>query len=658
MAPAEEADPEAAPNPASDTHSIASEGGAISIMPLALANKIAAGEVVQRPASAVKELVENALDAGATRIDIVLQDAGSTLIQITDNGFGMTERDARLAVKRHATSKIRTVEDLEAISTLGFRGEALASIASVSHFELRTGRNDSDPAVAIKYEGGEEVDILPAPPMQGTSIAVRNLYFNVPARRNFLKRPQTELKHVLDAVQVLALSNPSVAFTLEHDGNALLTLDAEPEEAGARRYAARAAALFPVGSSEAFIAVDESTSYLGVRGFLGTPDAARRTRGLQFLFVNGRWVKHRYLEHAVLAAYEYLLPEGSFPFFTLFLDIDPRHVDVNVHPTKSEVKFDDERGVYGMLRAVVGRALGTSLQSPDFSASRPVGGFTLDLDEHPGHGPRPTSSGGSWAGPPAGSSRPNAKDLLSGQDMAGSWPTSTGRTRPSGNVAEASRSLYEGASGSGSATVPAGAMARPTGQAGGLGEEGLLWQLHDTYILTQILSGLVIIDQQMAHERILYEQAKDCLKDGFGLSQQLLFPRTIEFSASEFALLKDLMEDLAKLGFDIEPFGGNSVIVRGVPADISTGDERSVLDEIVDQYRAFERVEGLTGRENLARSMARRGAVRAGIKLSPKEMRSLIDQLFQCQTPYVSPDGRPTMIRLSGNELRERFDRR
>ena len=619
---------------------VAAADGRIHVMPLSLANKIAAGEVVQRPASAVKELVENALDAGATRVDIVLQDAGSTLIQITDDGSGMGERDARLAVKRHATSKIRTVEDLEAIATLGFRGEALASIASVSHFEIRTGRNEAEPSLLLRFEGGEEVDVRPAAPMKGTSVSVRHLYFNVPARRNFLKRPQTEIKHILDAVQVLALSHPEAAFSLEHDGNMLLRLEAEAHPDPIRQRAARAAELFPVGKVEDLIRVDESTSYLAVRGLLSPPEGARRSRGLQFLFVNGRWVKHRYLEHAVQTAYEYLLPEGSHPFFVLFLDIDPRHVDVNVHPTKSEVKFDDERGVYGMLRAVVGRALGTSLRTPDFSASRPVGGFTLDLDEHPGHGPRPAS-------PPT--ERPASR--------SGDWLVrDTSSSGSPGSLAGASRMLYEGMGEP--APVPSGVAARARSASSGLGEEGLLWQLHDTYILTQILSGLVIIDQQMAHERILYEAARSCMKDGFGLSQQLLFPRTVEFSASEYALLTDLMEDLARLGFDIEPSGNNRVVVRGVPADIPAGDERNILDEIVDQYRTFERIEGLSGRENLARSMARRGAVRAGMKLSPREMRSLIDQLFQCESPYVSPDGRPTLIRLSGNELRERFEGR
>ena len=372
------------------------------------------------------------------------------------------------------------------------------------------------------------------------------------------------------------------------------------------------------------IEVDESTSYLAVRGLLGPPNSAKRTRGLQFLFVNGRWVRHRYIEHAVLSAFEYVLPEGSFPFFVLFLDIDPRHVDVNVHPTKSEVKFDDERGVYGMLRAVVRRALGMALKTPEMSNSLPLVGMDLGLSQY--FEPEKKS----YRERPAYSSEPSA-----------SWGS------------EATHALLRGA-----ITLPAPHAEIKAGRSGGVGEEGLLWQLHDTYILTQIRSGLVIIDQQAAHERILFEQASACLEEGFGLSQQLLFPRKLALSAADFALLQDLVSDLKRLGFDVDMQSSNSVVVKGVPADIATGDERGVLDELIDQYRLFERVEKLSGRENLARSMARRGAVRAGNKLSPKEMRSLIDQLFECQMPYVSPDGRPTMITLSGEELRERFDKR
>jgi len=426
-------------------------------------------------------------------------------------------------------------------------------------------------------------------------------------------------------IQVLALSHPHVSFRVEQGGNVLIDVSKGSTEERWKALKERVVALTPTPREQMLIEVDEATSYLSVTGLLGSPDQARRTRGQQFLFVNGRHVRHRYIEHAVLSAFEYLLSEGSYPFFVLFLDIDPRHVDVNVHPTKSEVKFDDERGVYGMLRAVVRRALGMALQTPDISKATPLRGLdlglgsTFELGSHARSGPRPTYS---------------------------SEPTS--QWAPG-----ATHELLRGA-----VTVAAPHAEREAGKAGGVGEEGLLWQLHDTYILTQIRSGLVIIDQQAAHERILYEKAVSCLKEGFGLSQQLLFPRRLILSASDFALLQDLLPDLKRLGFDVDLLAANTVVVKGVPADIPTGDERSILDEIIDQYHLCERVEHVTGRENLARSVARRGAVRAGNKMSSREMRALIDQLFECESPYSSPDGRPTMITLSGEELRERFEKR
>ncbi len=599
-------------------------GNIIQVMSISLANKIAAGEVVQRPASVVKELVENALDAGADEIVVNLLEAGSILIQVVDNGCGMTSADAKVCFTRHATSKIRSVEDLENIHTLGFRGEALASIASVSQVELQTGQSSTQPGFRLRIDGGEFVEEGPSAPIRGSSISIRNLFYNVPARRNFLKRPQTELKHILDMIQVLALSHPEVGFRVDQDKNTLIEVRGGFSTDPWEQLKERVVELTSTSRDHSLIEVDEATSYLSVRGLLEAPNHARRTRGLQFLFVNGRFVRHRYIEHAVLSAFEYVLPEGSYPFFVLFLDIDPRHVDVNVHPAKSEVKFDDERGVYGMLRAVVRRALGMALKTPDISVSKPLLGMDLDLNHSFEKDPQ------DFRNRPSYSSEPSP-----------SW------------IADATHALLRGA-----VTVAAPHSEMKVGRPGGVGEEGLLWQLHDTYILTQIRSGLVIIDQQAAHERILFEQASACLEEGFGLSQQLLFPRKMELSASDFALLQDLIPDLKRLGFDVELQSSSTVIIKGVPADIATGDERSVLDEIIDQYRLFERVEKLSGRENLARSMARRGAVRAGNKLSPKEMRGLIDQLFECQLPYASPDGRPTMITLSGEELLERFDKR
>lgn len=608
----------------------------IHVMPDSLANKIAAGEVVQRPASAVKELLENALDAGAGRITVFIKGSGSELIQVVDDGCGMGEEDALVSFQRHATSKIRSIDDLESIRTLGFRGEALAAIAAVSQMTMRTRRMTDELGTQLIVNGGELESVSPHASQPGTSVAVRNLFFNVPARRNFLKRPSTELKHIIDAVQVIALSNPDVGFRLLHEEHGLIDV---PPSSGLKADEAlrlRLASLLSLKPSIDLVSVQETTSYLSVFGLLGRPEQHRRTRGNQFLFVNGRYVKHRYLEHAVFSAYEYLLPEGSFPLFALFLDIDPRHVDVNIHPTKAEVKFDDERGVYGMLRTISRKALGTAEMTPDFLSAVPVSGMALDLEGLKGHA---EDDGRSERNPY--------------RDSAATGMTSEPKRGPWVDPGEQSRRLYDSggllASGTAGERIDAGREDA---------SEDLLWQLHDAYVLTQIRSGLVIIDQHAAHERILYENACRSLKEGFGLSQQLLFPKTVEFTPGDYTLLEELIPDLKSLGFDIELFGGRSVMIRGVPADIRAGDELSVLDSVIDQFKTFERVDKLTGKENLARSIARKSAVRAGTRMSHKEMRALIDQLFQCEMPFISPDGRPTIVKLSVDELRQRFDQR
>lgn len=600
--------------------------GVIAVMPATLSNKIAAGEVVQRPASVVKELVENALDADADRVEIHLQHAGSTLVQIVDNGSGMSPSDALMAFERHATSKVREAGDLERIHTLGFRGEALASIASVSQVELRTRRKADDVGTRVRMDGGEDVRQEPGPAAVGTSIAVRNLFYNVPARRNFLKRPQTELKHCIDVVTVLALSHPGVHFHLEHDGHELLDVQGQRMGTFFEKVTRRAADLASVPDARELIDVEESTSYLRVRGVLGPPDVYRKSRGQQYLFVNGRYVKHRSLEHAVLSAYEYLLPEGTYPFFVLFLDIDPRHVDVNVHPAKAEVKFDDEQGVYSMLRTVVKRVLSVHSLTPEVPVTTKGGhaGSSLDIDlsRHAvGHSPR-RSPPPEWVR----QEHPGRAGHFSEQFL-GSIPART----PHASQEE---------------DLP----------------DQLLWQVQGAYILTQIRSGLVILDQQRAHERILYEQTLATLDGGVGMSQQLLFPQTVQLSPSDVALYESLQGELQQIGFDAEPFGGNSVIVRGVPADIRTGDERSILVDVIQSFQE-EREHGDSPgvhdaqQDRLARAVARRSAIPAGSRLSEKEMRALIDQLFQCHEPYRAPDGRATLVKLSVDEIRSRFDR-
>ena len=603
----------------------AAEDGLIRVMPELLANKIAAGEVVQRPASAAKELVENALDAGASRVEVVIRDSGRTLIQVIDDGCGLSRSDATRCFERHATSKIREIEDLERILTLGFRGEALSSIASVSRVELRTRRREDDDATCVRVDGGVLEDAEPCAAPGGTSISVRQLFYNVPARRSFLKSDSTELKHLIDVVQAAALAHPAVGFVLRSDEAVLFESGADATPDG---LSSRVGDLFGFAAGD-LVQVDEATSYLHVHGVVGRPSIRRKSRGDQYLFVNRRPVRSPYLDHAVFSAFRGVLPEGTFPFFALFLDIDPRHVDVNVHPAKSEVKFDDERGVYGMLKAVVSRALSIAEGLPRVEAGAPN---LLD-----GSSPSGPLSGPSWKRPPERSADP---------------PGMLSALLYSGAVSEPSQPAPA------PELLPSMATEARVGDRPDLRSEGRLWQLQDTYIVAPIRTGLMIVDQHAAHERILYERSLESLDEGFGLSQQLLFPRTVDFSVADFALLGELLTDLKSIGFDVELLSGRTAMIRGVPAGIRTGDEEKILEDVIAQYREFERTERLRGRTNLARSLARRSAIRAGTRLDPQEMRSLIDQLFECSLPYTGPDGSPTLVRIGTEELDRRFGRR
>ena len=611
-------------------------------MPLSLANKIAAGEVVQRPASALKELIENAIDAGATEIKVLLKAAGSDLIQVIDNGCGMCEEDARAAFERHATSKIKSIGDLESIRTLGFRGEALASIAAVSRVELKTRRLNDEVGICIRMEGGEKIEQEPCAHSAGTSIAIRNLFFNVPARRSFLKTPATEFKHLVETFQFLALSHHEIAFSLYHDNNEVYMLGANEDNDFYTSLKSRIGDLFGNQYIENISRIEENTSYLSVKGFLGNPEFHRRSRGEQFLFVNDRYIKNRYLEHAVRSAYDDILPEGVYPFFILFLSIDPRHVDVNVHPTKAEVKFDDERGIYGFIRTIAQKGLSSTILAPQFS-------FDNDV--------QPMDDGLPWTmqAPPATFDSPPTNRTTGGGTQVGNWSTPR-RDGPALRPGDLTARLYEKAEDiSDEGFVMPSEANLESVRAVPVNESTLLWQLHGKYILTQIRSGMMIIDQNAAHERVLFEKAMSSLESGFGLSQQLLFPHTLEFNPAEFALIKELMPSLRALGFEIDLFGGRSVIVRGVPAEIKVGDERSILEELIDQFKSNEDTLKLKAHENLAKSLARKGAIMSGTTLDTKAMRSLVDQLFMCDKPYISPYGKPTIIDIPIEELDTRF---
>lgn len=631
----------------------------IHVMPETLANKIAAGEVVQRPASAAKELIENALDAGAKQVTVIARAAGSELLQVIDDGCGMSPADASACLKRHATSKIRSIEDLERIHTLGFRGEAMASIAAVARVELRTKRVSDAAGTLVRVEGGEEKEVAPCATQNGTSVAVRNLFYNVPARRNFLKTPATELRHLVETVQFLALSNPRTAFTLQHDDHDLYRVAAASGGEFFEQLRTRIRDLFSEEHATRLIPVAASASGFEIRGFIGTPDFHRRSRGEQFLFINGRYVRDRSLDHAIFSGYGDLLPERSYPFFALFLDLDPRHVDVNVHPTKAEVKFDDERGIYAFVRSTIRRAVGDSYLTPLMEvgdsdegeadeASTFRSGESAFRGSAPAEAPRRTPEGEarSWS-PPRTFSVPSTG--------SGGFPS----FRPeSPTPSKAPGALSEELYGPGElplSTPPHRGTPSPEGRVPAA--DAPLWQLHERYILTVVASGLVLIDQSAAHERILYERAQADLRQGTSASQQLLFPLTIDLNPADFELVGELIADLRALGFDLEPLSGRSVLVRGIPAELKAQNEQALLEDVLEQYKSFREKLQLRGRDNLAKSIARRGAVRPGTRLSPQEMRSLVDGLFACEMPYACPHGRPTTIRIPREELDRRFER-
>ncbi len=655
--------------------------GLIEVMSDRLANQIAAGEVVQRPASVAKELIENSLDAGASSIEVLLKDAGSTLVQVIDDGCGMSPADAERCFERHATSKLRSVDDLERIRTLGFRGEALASIAAVSQVTLKTKRVEDDAGTLVRVEGGEQVEMRPCAIPNGTSVAVRNLFFNVPARRNFLKTPATELKHLTQTVQSLALANPDTAVRLEHDGHEHYDLPAAPDDDWHEATRARILGLFGGDHEGELVPVEDASSDLTLRGFVGAPSFHRKTRGEQFLFVNGRAVTDRYLSHAVKKAYGELVPDGAFPFFALFLTMNPERVDVNVHPQKEEVKFDDQSGIYGFLRSAVRRALGRVHVSPQMDDGRdeagPEGAPTAGSDEEG----TPSDPSSPVSGEETSSTRPTPTSFQPRRSSGGSSSGSERSSSPSParspdpetdssavSPGDQSDALYrppDAADDSPSTDTSAPAQRRertssptPSGEdASETSDRRPVWGLHDTYVVTPTETGMMLVDQRAAHVRVLYERAQAHLRDQKGASQRLLFPHTVDLSPAEVELLEELRDDLEALGFELERLSGRTVSVRGVPADVPDGNEDTILEEILEQYTSARDTVDDERREYLAKTMAQRSAVDRGQPLSDEERRALLHDLFDCEMPYADPTGTPTIVKFSMEELADRFGR-
>jgi len=611
----------------------------IQLLPDAIANQIAAGEVVQRPASAVKELLENAIDAGAMQIRLIVKDAGKTLVQVIDNGSGMSETDARMSFERHATSKIRQASDLFAIRTMGFRGEALASIAAVAQVELRSRRAEDELGVRIQIEGSEFKLQELCQTAVGTSISMRNLFYNVPARRNFLKSNAVEMRHIMEEFQRIAISYPEIFFSLHHNNEELFHLPPS-------NLRQRLVGIFGTNYNKRLVPVREDTDVLKIEGFVGKPEFARKTRGEQMFFINRRFIRSGYLHHAVMSAYEDLLPQESFPLYVLFLEIDPARIDVNVHPTKQEIKFDDERLVYNYLRVAIRHALGSHAITPtlDFELENPL--------------PLPTSNPGFSAktGPTSDTGNFNPGHYA--------YPTQANSRQQANNLRNWEK-LYEGLD----ENTPAGISANP-GDANTLTIESTWgsepekeekpqktpYQIHATYIVSHIKSGFLLIDQQAAHERILYEQFLHVLEQQTAASQQQLFPRTIALPPADAVLLKEILPQINLLGFDIQAFGMNTFVINGLPAELSgKQDELLVLENLLEQYRQNVGLH-IGIRENLARSMARSAAIRRGTPMTIQEMQSLIDRLFACEMPWKSPTGRLNFITFELDELTRRFE--
>jgi DNA mismatch repair protein MutL len=605
----------------------------INILPASLANKIAAGEVVQRPESVVKELLENSIDAKASSIAVTIRDGGKTLIQIADNGDGMNEEDASLAFLRHATSKIGTYEDLECILTLGFRGEALASIAAVAQVELKTRRREDDAGTLIRIADGVIQEQSKTGMTVGTTITVKNLFYNTPARRHFLKSNSTEFKHIYEVIQRIALSHPGIAFQFVSEGDSILDLPAGTLDDRLKN-------LFGERHYATLIPVKEHTELIGITGYIGKPNFARKSRAEQFLFMNGRFIISRALNHAIYTGYEHLMEKGNFPFYMLMLTLDPHKVDVNVHPSKMEVKFSDEQSVYRIVMAVVRRALGEQEVIPSVEFQAP--------DVNPETGASEIGSLQHTAFPRF----PNFPPIAPGTFNRETGAMDFGADRMRGAFdPDAQR-------GGGINAAPGDFRHRSQEMTSPEHNDAVaIWQLHNKYILTQIRSGLMIVDQHVAHERILYERAQTRFQNAVPSSQQLLFPHTMSFTPGDFTLAKELINDLEMLGFQLKVFGKNTIVLEGVPPDVKAGSEASILQDIVDEFKNNQSRIVLDARDNLAKSFACKAAIKAGDKLTEPEMRSLIDQLFATSMPYVCPHGRPVIVKLSLPELDRRFMR-
>lgn len=613
----------------------------IHLLPESLANQIAAGEVVQRPASVVKELLENSIDAGSTKIALIVKEAGKSLIQINDDGAGMSATDARMSLERHSTSKISQSDDLFAIKTFGFRGEALASIVAVSQVEIRTHREEDEIGTKIKVEASEVTLQEPDACAVGTSISVKNLFYNVPARRKFLKSNPVELRHIIDEFNRVALANPEVSMAMYQN-------DLETFNYRSGKLARRITEVFGKNYSSLIVPCEEEVQETKIWGYVGKPEVARKTRGEQFFFVNGRFIKHPFLNHAVLSAYEGMLKEGYYPFYTIHIEVEPSRVDVNVHPTKTEVKFDDERTLYAIVNAAVKQALASNSveASIDFRTDvNFVENASRDSENH-----FKSMYTEKWSF--------DSKVNIPRQDTS-QWKDLYPSVEPKLVEQQSSEVLFPPKEGE---TTTIGSAANEideqkiTEQNGGsINKEKQAVQLKNKYILFSSRSGIMVVDQKAAYERIIYDQYIQKFETNTKVAQKVLFPKTVEVSKADLALLEEMKEEVAKLGIVWEIFGESSILINGLPTELEGSDSKELIEQLIEQIKHHAVSLKENRREKLAKFLAKRAASDMEKPLELVEMISLVEQLFTSSNPNFTPDGKKIVELLYLNDIEKLF---
>jgi len=621
----------------------------IQLLPDHVANQIAAGEVVQRPASVVKELLENAVDANATDIKLIIKDAGKSLVQVIDNGKGMNVTDARLCFERHATSKIRHAEDLFSLHTKGFRGEALASIAAIAHVEMKTKQDQEELGTQIVIEGSKFVSQEAAVLPKGTSFAVKNLFFNIPARRNFLKSDTVEYRHIIDEFQRVALAHPNIHFTFYHNGSEMYNLPISTLRQ-------RVVNVFSGKTNEKLVPVQEDTEIVTIQGFVSKPEFAKKNRGEQFFFVNDRFIKSGYLHHAVMAAYDGILKDGAQPSYFLYLSVPPNSIDINIHPTKTEIKFDDESALYAILRASIKHSLGQFNVAPVLDFDRDA---NLDTPYHYKdlEGAMPTIQVDSTFNP-FSDDKVNKHYAGSGSSGSGSFSS---YKKPAATASW--ESLYVGLKQEPEFTTESTELSFESEEVTGslFNEEEVehavqnVYQIHKKYIVSPIKSGMVIVDQQRAHQRVLYEQFLTNMTVHQASSQQLLFPLDLFFSSSEMELIAELKLSLINTGFVFEETNDDHVVISGIPVNVTESEVSMLLEQLLSDLQDGIPENSFSQNDTIAKSMAKSLAVKTGTSLTIKEQENLVNGLFACKDPNVSPFQKPTFITMRVEDLDKKF---